>query len=58
VAEILGTTLQALIDRPDEVRRVMNFKRLTPTDLKVDMPRLAKKSVLKQALESSGGLPT
>lgn len=45
--------LQALVDRPDEVRRPMNFKRLVITDFKVDIPRLAKKAVLKKALEES-----
>ena len=45
---------QALVDRPDEVRRVINFKRLAITDLKVNIPRLAKKSVLKEALATSG----
>lgn len=30
---------------------MINFKRLAITDLKVDIPRLAKKSVLKKALE-------
>lgn len=43
-------TSQALVDRPDEIRRKMNFKRLIITDLKVDMPRLAKKSVLAKAM--------
>lgn len=43
------------MDRPDEVRRVMNFKRLALTDLKVDIPRLAKKKVLSEALSTSGG---
>ena len=42
------------MDRPDEVRRVVNFKRLVLTDFKVDIPRLAKKRVLKEALEQSG----
>lgn len=46
--------LQALIDRPDETRRVESFKRLTITDFKVEMPRLAKKSVLKKALDEAG----
>jgi len=45
--------MQALIDRPDEVRRVENFKRLAITDYKIDIPRLAKKSVLKKALEDN-----
>ncbi len=31
----------------------MNFKRLVITDFKVDIPRLAKKAVLKKALEES-----
>ena len=47
-------TSQALVDRPDEIRRVINFKRLALTDLKIDIPRLAKKKVLKEALETSG----
>ena len=33
---------------------MINFKRLALTDLKVDIPRLAKKKVLKEALEASG----
>jgi large subunit ribosomal protein L14e len=45
--------LQALVDRPDEIRRTINFKRLVITDFKVDIPRLAKKSVLKKALEDA-----
>ena len=46
--------LQALIDRPDEVRRPINFKRLALTDYKIEIPRQAKKSVLSKALEESG----
>ncbi len=45
---------QALIDRPDETRRVENFKRLAITDFKVEIPRLAKKAVLKKALDEAG----
>jgi large subunit ribosomal protein L14e len=45
--------LQALVDRPDETRRIVNFKRLSMTDLKVDIPRLAKKAVLKKAVEEA-----
>jgi large subunit ribosomal protein L14e len=45
--------LQALIDHPDETRRVINFKRLLMTDFKIDIPRCAKKSVLKKAVEES-----
>lgn len=48
--------LQALVDRPDEVRRVMNFKRLAITDFKVDIPRLAKKAVLQKAIDDAGEL--
>ena len=47
-------SLQALVDRPDETRRVMNFKRLALTDHKLDVPRLAKKKAIKKALESNG----
>ena len=32
---------------------MMNFKRLTITDFKIEIPRLAKKTVLKKALEDS-----
>ena len=49
---------QALVDRPEEIRRVINFKRLAITDLKIDIPRLAKKKVLKEALETSGACQT
>lgn len=45
---------QALIDRPDEVRRVENFKRLQLTSYKLEIPKLAKKKDLKKALESDG----
>ena len=38
------------MDRPDEVRRQLNFKRLSMTDFKVEIPRLAKKAVLAKAL--------
>ena len=52
---MVGTlSLQALVDRPDETRRVMNFKRLALTDHKLDVPRLAKKKAIKKALESNG----
>ena len=50
--------LQALVDTVDEVRRVVSFKRLTLTDFKIDIPRLAKKSVLKKALAAAGGWHT
>ena len=44
------------MDRPDETRRVMNFKRLLLTDFKCDLTRLAKKKELQQALDESGRL--
>lgn len=44
------------MDRPDEVRRVINFKRLALTDIKLDIPRLAKKKVLSEALSTAGGM--
>ena len=44
------------MDRPGEVRRVINFKRLALTDIKLDIPRLAKKKVLSEALSTAGGL--
>ena len=45
---------QALIDRPDEVRKVENFKRLQLTTHKLEIPKLAKKKALKAALEADG----
>ena len=42
------------MDRPDETRRVMNFKRLALTDHKLDVPRLAKKKAIIKALETNG----
>ncbi len=41
------------MDSPTTTRRSINFKRLSITDLKVDIPRLAKKAVLKKALEEA-----
>jgi large subunit ribosomal protein L14e len=45
---------QALIDAPTETRRIMAFKRMTLTDLKVEIPRLASKKVLTAAFNSAG----
>ena len=47
-------TRQALIDHPTEIRRMESFKRMTLTDFKIDIPRLANKKTLKAALESAG----
>eukprot|EP00878_Enallax_costatus_P000324 GHUV01000398.1.p1 GENE.GHUV01000398.1~~GHUV01000398.1.p1 ORF type:complete len:133 (+),score=52.34 GHUV01000398.1:134-532(+) len=44
---------RALVDAPTETRRVMNFKRLQLTDLKVEIPRLASKKVLTEAFTSA-----
>ena len=46
--------VQALVDAPGEIRKTMNFKRLTLTDFKLDIPRLAKKSVLTQKFAEAG----
>ena len=54
IYNVLSNTVQALVDRPDEVRRMVNFKRMVLTDFKIDIPRLAKKKVLTAALEESG----
>ena len=43
-----------MIDRPDETRRVENYKRFQLTDYKIDIPKLAKKKALKAALEKDG----
>ena len=45
---------QALVDRPDAVRKALNFKRLALTDIKIDVPRAASKTVLAKALADSG----
>ena len=46
--------VQALVDRPDEERRVISFRRLALTDLKIDVPRLAAKKVLTKAFTDEG----
>ncbi len=45
---------RALVDWPGSIRRVENFKRLALTDMKVEIPRLAKKSVLIAKLNEAG----
>ncbi|KAL8162789.1 hypothetical protein V2J09_014278 [Rumex salicifolius] len=44
---------QALVDAPDMVRCQMNFKRLTLTDIKIDIPRVPKKKTLIEAMEAA-----
>ncbi|XP_039060716.1 uncharacterized protein LOC120204760 [Hibiscus syriacus] len=36
---------RALVDAPDMVRGQMNFKRLTLTDITIDIPRVPKKNI-------------
>lgn len=45
---------QALVDAPDMVRGQMNFKRLSLTDIKIDIPRIPKKKSLIAAMEAAG----
>eukprot|EP00252_Welwitschia_mirabilis_P027297 TRINITY_DN9330_c0_g1_i1.p1 TRINITY_DN9330_c0_g1~~TRINITY_DN9330_c0_g1_i1.p1 ORF type:complete len:138 (-),score=29.90 TRINITY_DN9330_c0_g1_i1:398-811(-) len=44
---------RALVDAPDMVRCQMNFKRLSLTDIKIDIPRIPKKKVLIEAMETA-----
>ncbi|KAI3934745.1 hypothetical protein MKW92_026018 [Papaver armeniacum] len=44
---------RALVDAPDMVRSQMNFKRLSLTDIKVDIGRTPKKKVLIKAMEAA-----
>lgn len=45
---------QALVDSPDMVRSQINFKRLSLTDIKIDIKRVPKKKVLVAAMEAAG----
>ncbi|URE38873.1 ribosomal protein [Musa troglodytarum] len=44
---------RALVDAPDMVRGQMNFKRLSLTDIKIDIPRVPKKKTLIGAMEAA-----
>ncbi|KAL1294682.1 hypothetical protein HN51_055474 [Arachis hypogaea] len=44
---------RALVDAPDMVRSQVNFKRLSLTDLKVDIKRVPKKKELIKAMEDA-----
>ncbi|CAH9073752.1 unnamed protein product [Cuscuta europaea] len=44
---------RALIDAPDMVRSQMNFKRLSLTDIKIDIKRVPKKKTLIAAFEAA-----
>lgn len=46
--------VQALVDSPTETRRVVNFKRLALTDLKVDIKRVPGKTELTKAFTEAG----
>ncbi|KAG2722030.1 hypothetical protein I3843_02G095700 [Carya illinoinensis] len=45
---------RALVDAPDMVRSQMNFKRLSLTDIKIDIKRVPKKKELLEAMEKAG----
>ena len=45
---------QALVDAPDMVRCQVNFKRLSLTDIKIDIKRVPKKTTLIKAMEEAG----
>ncbi|KAG6672538.1 hypothetical protein I3842_16G062900 [Carya illinoinensis] len=44
---------RALVDAPDMERSQMNFKRLSLTDLKIDIKRVPKKKELLDAMEKA-----
>ncbi|KAI4357386.1 hypothetical protein L6164_001338 [Bauhinia variegata] len=44
---------RALVDSPDMVRTQMNFKRLSLTDIKIDIKRVPKKKDLLNAMEAA-----
>jgi hypothetical protein len=45
---------QALVDSPTETRRVVGFKRLALTDLKLDIKRVPGKTELTKAFTEAG----
>ncbi|KAG2719242.1 hypothetical protein I3760_03G258500 [Carya illinoinensis] len=46
---------KALVDAPDMVRSQMNLKRLSLTDIKIDIKRVPKKRALIEAMETAEG---
>nr|XP_023919990.1 60S ribosomal protein L14-1 [Quercus suber]POF00758.1 60s ribosomal protein l14-1 [Quercus suber] len=44
---------RALVDAPDMVRTQMNLKRLSLTDIKIDIKRVPKKKTLVEAMENA-----
>lgn len=53
-SEALICLHQALVDAPDMVRSQMNFKRLSLTDIKIDIKRVPRKSALIKAMQEAG----
>jgi hypothetical protein len=53
---ILISVIQALVDAPDMIRCQINFKRLSLTDIKIDIKRIPKKSTLIKAMEEAGNV--
>ncbi|URD88688.1 ribosomal protein [Musa troglodytarum] len=49
----LDSDLKALVDSPEMVRGQINFKRLSLTDIKIDIPRVPKKKTLIDAMETA-----
>ncbi|CAH1412908.1 unnamed protein product [Lactuca virosa] len=54
ISQNLDNVLGALVDAPDMVRGQMNFKRLTLTNIKIDINRVPKKKTVVAALEAAG----
>jgi hypothetical protein len=53
---ILISLIQALVDAPDMTRCQINFKRLSLTDIKIDIKRIPKKSTLIKAMADAGNV--
>jgi large subunit ribosomal protein L14e len=53
ISDILDQN-RALVDAPGQARRVVGFKRMALTDMKIDIPRLASKKVLTAKFAEAG----
>ncbi|KAL6563801.1 60S ribosomal protein L14B [Orobanche gracilis] len=53
VGDFISRVKSALVDAPDMVRSQMNFKRLSLTDIKIDIKRVPKKKALIAAMEAA-----
>jgi hypothetical protein len=51
---MLSFSLRVLVDSPEMTRKVESLRRLSLTDQKVEIPRLASKKVLSAKLTESG----